>query len=395
MNVANHEETSGNGFKDAVSSIASLTVHADDGYSVLTDVAAPLHVSSTYKYPDDPSQLDPVALADPEKELVYSRYQTPNTIRAEAVLAAIMKGECLLYANGMAAIHAVFAHVNPRTLALADAYSGVITLSKMYTKKFGLNVVPLSQANELSKGDLIWLTTPVNPTGLSVDIEHYAAIAKKTGARVAVDSTFSPPPLSNPFDQGADIIIHSGSKYLGGHSDLLAGVMVVKEKEEKTELFKERLIFGTSLGNMETWLLLRSMRTLEMRVRQASRSAEQLALWLNGVMEQPEKHGVKPDTLHKVTHSSLQNDAFVKKQNPGGFGPVLSISLKDADSAKVFPSKLKYFTHATSLGGVESLIEWRTLSDPNLEDRALLRLSIGIENVQDLQNDILQALRTV
>ena len=200
---------------------------------------------------------------------------------------------------------------------------------------------------------------------------------------MVVDATFAPPPLQDPFDFGADLVMHSATKFFGGHSDLLAGFLITKSKEVRDKLVYDRLLLGTNIANLESWMLLRSIRTLELRVLKQSENATKLVKFL---VDNQDKF---PD-LVKVYHGSLQKDDYIKKQMPRGHSPVFSIEVSSEQFAKSLPSKLKYFHHATSLGGVESLIEWRAMSDDKVSV-TLLRVSIGIENVEDLMEDFAAA----
>lgn len=257
-------------------------------------------------------------------------------------------------------------------------------------------------AEQLEKGDVILLETPVNPHGTSFNIEAFAEKAHARGAYLVVDSTFGPPGLQDPFAHGADIVLHSGSKYFGGHSDMLCGVLATKRDDWITRLHADRLVIGSVMGNMEGWLGVRSLRTLELRVQRQSQNATKLVAWFDDALrvENPSADGsaaaVLQASVAAITHSSLQREdmPWLSKQMPGGFTPVFSLLMKEERLAKGFPGKLKYFDHATSLGGVESLIEWRALTDTTV-DRRLMRVSIGVENWEDLRDDMLDGLKAL
>ena len=243
----------------------------------------------------------------------------------------------------------------------------------------------------------------MNPTGEAYDLEYYAGEAHKRGAYLTIDATFGPPGLQDPFKHGADAIMHSGTKYIGGHSDMLCGILAVQNVEWWRALFVDRIHLGAVMGSMEGWLGLRSMRTFELRVMRQSQNAERLVHFfdatLNGTegasTEHAEVEAVKKGVL-KLHHASLQKSEmhWLKKQMPNGFGPVFAILMQNRDMARKLPSKLKLFHHATSLGGVESLIEWRRMSDSKIDDR-MLRVSVGIEDWQDLKEDLLQGIKKV
>ena len=248
---------------------------------------------------------------------------------------------------------------------------------------------------------MVLLETPVNPHGTSFNIAAFAEKAHSRGAYLIVDSTFGPPGLQDPFAHGADIVVHSGSKYFGGHSDLLCGVLATKRDEWITQLHSDRLVLGSVMGNMEGWLGVRSLRTLELRVQRQSQNATRLVAWIDEALRGENSGadgaaGVIQASVETVTHSSLQKEDmdWLSKQMPSGFGPVFSLTMKEERLAKEFPGKLQFFNHATSLGGVESLIEWRALTDTTV-DRRLMRISIGVENWEDLRDDMLNGLRAL
>lgn len=255
-------------------------------------------------------------------------------------------------------------------------------------------------AEELEAGDVILLETPVNPYGLSFNIEDYARKAHSRGAYLIVDSTFGPPGLQDPFKWGADLVMHSGTKYMGGHSDLLCGVLVTQREEWRQKLSNDRVYLGSVMGNLEGWLGVRSLRTLEIRVQRQSQNAFKLVSWLNAALNESspssEDTRIIQETVETITHSSLQKGemGWLSKQMAGGFGPVFSVTLKEERFSRYLPTKLKFFHHATSLGGVESLIEWRALTDPTV-DKRLMRVSIGLESWEDLRDDLVAGLKTV
>lgn len=294
-------------------------------------------------------------------------------------------------------------------IAISGGYHGCHGVLDIHKKLHGLKVVDLFSADQkewdeagLGKGDIIHVETPVNPTGESRDLAYFAELAKKRGAILTVDATFAPPPLMEPFEFGADVIMHSGTKYIGGHSDMLCGVLSVKNTKWWEGLVAERVYLGSNIGSLEGWLGIRSLRTLELRVLQQSKSATKLALFLDGLLKGKDVEGgvteeekqIVQKVVAEVQHTSIQAQEkdWVKKQMPNGYGPVFAISLKTKEMAKTLPSKLKFFHHATSLGGVESLIEWRRMSDLTVDER-LLRISVGIEGYDDLKNDLLQAFK--
>ncbi|KAE8147351.1 pyridoxal phosphate-dependent transferase [Aspergillus avenaceus] len=382
---------------------STLALHADDRLNLVTDVAPPIHLSTTFRFPSNPDDLLPSV--DPVDEFdgtnyVYSREFAPNATRFEAVLSSLIGGHAVSYTTGLAALHAALVLLNPRRISIGEGYHGSHEVISVVSRLSGLEKLSLDcPAESLDKGDVILLETPVNPLGTAFNIEEFAQKAHVRGAYLIVDSTFAPPSLQDPFKWGADIVMHSGSKYFGGHSDLLCGVLATKREDWTKKLFEDRLAFGSVTGNLEAWLGLRSLRTLEVRVERAGKSSEKLISWLHQAQkaENPapgsEEHIIQT-VLQKMYHASLQDEPWVRKQMPNGFGPVFSVVLQSEDFAKVLPSKLHLFQHATSLGGVESLIEWRALSDSRV-DRKLLRVSVGLENWEDLKNDLLQAFKAL
>ncbi|KAJ5224999.1 hypothetical protein N7468_006224 [Penicillium chermesinum] len=387
---------------------STRTLHADDALNVVSDVAPPIHVATTYRYPTDPAAL--VAAADSDTAIsernptshVYSRYTSPNPTRFEAILSDILNGHAISYSSGLSALHAALALLNPRRISMGEGYHGCHGVVALVSRLTGLKKIPLDCApSDLEAGDVILLETPLNPTGTASDIAAYAEKAHARGAILIVDSTFAPPPLQDPFLFGADLVMHSGSKYFGGHSDVLCGVLVTQRKDWYQQLFGDRLFLGSVMGNMESWLAVRSMRTLEIRVQRQSDSAARLASWLHAALTAPSPaqgsdEAAVQGVVGEVLHASLQQveGDWLKKQMPNGFGPVFSIVLKKEDMARHLPSKLHYFQHATSLGGVESLIEWRAMSDETV-DRRLLRLSVGLENWEDLKGDLVKAFHAL
>jgi len=390
---------------------STAAVHADDPLNIVDDVAPPIHVSTTFRYARDPSLLRPFSERGhpilESNEHCYSRQTTHGTSRLEAILAVLLKKPVLTYSSGLSALHALLTFVNPKKVAIGDGYHGSHGVLALHTRLTGCKKLGLDcDADELGEGDLICLETPINPTGRAFNIQHYADKAHSRGALLMVDSTFAPPPLQDPFRHGADFVMHSGTKYIGGHSDLLCGVLAVKREEDFKKLFEDRLFLGAVMGGLESWLGVRSLRTLELRVMRQSESATRLVDALDGALtghtvgtglSQSDVQIIKK-VLKQVHHASLQTEDYksgwLKKQMPDGYGPVFSIVMLDAELARRLPSKLQLFHHATSLGGVESLIEWRTMTDTTVE-KTLLRISVGVEDSTDLLDDLLQGFRAL
>ncbi|KAL4878315.1 pyridoxal phosphate-dependent transferase [Aspergillus karnatakaensis] len=386
---------------------STRSLHADDILNVVPDVTPPIHVATTFRYPDDPEKLTPAAeltggYEDNKTSHVYSRLSAPNFTRFETILSALLNGEAISYSSGLSAFHAALVLLNPRRISIGNGYHGCHGVIDLFTRLTGLQKLDLNcPAEQLEAGDVIHLETPVNPEGTSFKIEEYAKKAHSRGAYLIVDATFAPPPLQDPFKWGADLVMHSGSKYFGGHGDVLCGVLATQNKEWSRQLFKDRVFLGSVMGNMEGWLGTRSLRTLEVRVQRLSQNATNLVSWLHNALQTQNPSAdsdedVTQKALKEVFHSSLQksDESWLLKQMPNGFGPVFSITMNEEEYARKLPSKLALFQHATSLGGVESLIEWRTMSDTTV-DRRLLRVSVGLENWEDLRNDMVNAFRAL
>lgn len=406
-------------------SLATLGIHGDDPINSYTDVAPALHVTTTFRYPRDPDALqsedsryppsdrapdDPA----PTDSHVYSRLTSPGGSRLELLLSKLLKAPVLTYTSGLSAFHALMVYLHPRVVAIGAGYHGCHGVLKIYQKLTGCKIVDLfdeaTWENEgegwsLGKGDVVHLETPVNPWGRAYNIAHFAEMAHRRGALLTVDATFAPPPLQNPFDWGADFVMHSGTKYIGGHSDMLCGVIAFSKSREGWEsdfwkMAAERVYLGGVMGSLEAWLGVRSLRTFELRIMRQSQNATALVTFLNDCMQSKtidRGAGAVKKIVKKLDHASLQTEdceGWLKKQMPNGFGPVFSIWCYTSEQAKRLPSKLELFHHATSLGGVESLIEWRRMSDKGVED-TLLRVSVGAENIDDLKMDLVNGFQAL
>ena len=340
---------------------------------------------------------------DDELELignyVYSRYDNPTYRQLEKVVCDMEGAQsALFFASGLAAIAAVFETVNmgEHIAAPKIMYHGTVDWLKRISGKRGLGLTlfhpsepdALAGALEPGKTRIVWIESPINPSWDVLDIRKAADEAHAVGAILAVDCTAAPPVTTRALDLGADIVFHSATKYLNGHSDLNAGVLVTREVNPLWEDIKEvRKLTGGLLGVFEAWLLLRGMRTLSIRYERASSSAMKIAEYL-------ESH----DAIEKVMYPGLPSHPsyeIARKQMLNGYGGMLSIQVKGgAAVARKFVSAVRVFMRATSLGGVESLIEHRrTVEGPHSQVPVnLIRLSIGIEDVDDLIEDLRQAL---
>lgn len=369
--------------------LSTTGIHGADELHNVSDVTPPINISTTFRYTNDPDKLEkapdgpfPYEIGHP----VYSREGHPTGEFVELIIGKITKSHAVAYNSGLSAVFAAFTYFNPKVLCIGKGYHGVHGIADIWTRNHGLKQYGLSDEDleHLGKGDVIHLETPVNPDAEVFDIQYFADKAHAKGAFLLVDSTFAPPPLQDAFEFGADMVMHSATKYFGGHSDLLAGVLLTKSKETWSQLVDDRIHLGTNIANLESALLLRSLKTLELRVLKQSESATKIVKFLN-------ENKKEYPAISKVYHSSLQKDEFVARQLKGGHPPTFAFELQTEDQARKFPSLLKYFFHATSLGGVESLIEWRAMSD-HLVSPTLLRVSVGLEDVEDLIDDLKQAL---
>jgi len=356
-------------------------------------IVPPIHTSTTF-------------IRDPDNQFrsgrVYARDQNPTFDQAEAVLTALEGGYAsLLFASGMAAATAVFQALSPGDHVLAPKvmYWSLRNWLANFATQWGLRVefIDMTSADELrraiqpGKTKLVWIETPANPLWSITDISLSCEIAHAAGAAVAVDSTVATPVLTRPFEFGADIVMHAGTKYLNGHSDVIAGTLTTRVDGPLWQRIRSvRAQVGGVLGTFEAWLLTRGMRTLFPRVRVACASAQAIA-----------EHFATHPRIEEVMYpglASFRGHATAAKQMQGGFGGMLSIRVRGPGggeaAAIAAAAKVELWKRATSLGGVESLIEHRaSIEGAGTPAPAnLLRLSTGIEDTGDLIADLEQAL---
>jgi len=333
---------------------------------------------------------------------VYTRDHNPNYEQPERVLKELEKGaDAMLFSSGMSAAVCVFMTLKPGDHVIAPKvmYWSLRNWLTGFAKDWGINttfvengdIKALEAAVIADKTKLLWLETPANPTWEVDDIAQWARVAKQAGAKLAVDNTVATPLLCNPLELGADIVMHSATKYLNGHSDVLAGALVCKEVDEHWSAIQSfRQSSGTVLGPFEAWLLMRGMRTLAVRMKQASANALAFA-------KSFEQHPLIEEVLYPGLES-FAGHHIAKKQMKNAFGAMLSVRVKGGEQAAIkTAAQLQIFKRATSLGGVESLVEHRaSVEGPGTPcPTDLLRLSIGIEGVEDLINDLNQALSNI
>lgn len=353
-------------------------------------VTPPLHPSSTFE-------------RDPDNEYrsgrSYARADNPTFDQAEALLKALEQGEdAAIFSSGMAAATSVFLSLSPgdHVVAPRAMYWLLREWLSGFAQHWGLvttfvdmtHLDEVARAIDANKPKLVWTETPANPIWDVTDIARVAELARRAGARLAVDSTVATPVFSQPLTLGADIVMHSATKYLNGHSDLVAGALVTRSRDAHWERISTmRVQSGGIPGAFEAWLLLRGMRTLFPRVRAAAANALALARAFEG---SPHVRAVLYPGLE-----SFPGHAVAARQMKGGFGGMLSIRVKGGEAAAIATAaNVHLWKRATSLGGTESLIEHRASVEgkdtPCPPD--LLRLSAGIESASDLIDDLTQAL---
>jgi cystathionine gamma-synthase len=335
------------------------------------------------------------------QDRVYTRADNPTSEHAERLLAALEGGECgcALFGSGMAAATAVFQSLLPGDHVLVSRvlYWGVRKWLAEFALTWGLDVeftdttdlAAVAAAIRPGRTRLLWAETPANPMWEITDLAAVCGLAHRAGIRVAVDNTVATPVLTRPFEHGADLVVHSATKYLNGHGDVLAGAVLSARRDPFWERIRSwRRNAGAMAGPFEAWLLQRGMRTLFLRVRRSSQTAMAIAEHFDG-------HPGLTTVLYPglASHPGHQVAA---RQMDGGFGGMLSIRLAGgAGQARAVLREVQVFKRATSLGGVESLIEHRRASEgpssPVPDD--LLRLSAGIEDPGDLIADLDAALK--
>ena len=354
------------------------------------EIAPPIHVATTYERAPDGGYPG---------GRVYARDQSPAFDQVQALLARLEGGRAaMVFASGMAAAAALFQSLAPgqRVLAPKGMYWALRRWLLQHAAAWGLEVELYDNANtdqlaalaRAAPTRLIWVETPANPCWQITDIAAAAEIARQTGAVLAVDSTVAATIFTQPLALGAHVVMHSATKYLNGHSDVVAGALVTADEDELWQRVRAvRAGCGAVLGAFESWLLLRGMRTLHVRVPTAARSAHAIA----------ERLAAHSQVL-KVLYPGLAGDdghAVAVRQMHGGFGAMLSVRLKGGETAaRAFAANLQLFKRATSLGSVESLAEHRaSVEGPGTTcPPDLVRLSVGIEHVDDLMADLAQAL---
>lgn len=367
------------------------TTHTDSEYG---SIGTPLYQTSNFRFrsPGNSTGYD------------YTRSGNPTRHTLEEVLADLEGGaKAVAVSTGMAAISTVLAHfeVGAHIIATHDCYGGTCRLLKLLEAQGKLEVSFVDLGNlagvraEIKPNTAcLWIETPSNPLLDVVDVEALSKLAKVYGLLVAVDNTFLSPYFFRPFECGADVVVHSTTKWLNGHSDVVGGAIISRTPElgERFQYLANAL--GTTTGSFDSWLVLRGVKTLAVRMKQHEENADRIAEFLLGHSNVSEVYypGLKSHKTHELAKSQFR-----------GFGGVISFRVRNGNVNEVL-GKTKIFSLAESLGGVESLIEHpATMSHasmtPELRERAgitndLIRLSIGIEHVDDLIEDLANALNS-
>jgi cystathionine gamma-lyase len=373
---------------------ATRAIHAGQDPDPATGATVvPIYATSTYTQ-EAPGH---------HKGYEYSRSGNPTRTALEACLASLEGGECsLAFASGLAATTAVLAQLRPgdEVVAAADLYGGTYRLLERVFKPWGLRIrytddpSPQGFARLVSPATkMVWIETPTNPLLQILDIAALAEVARKAGALLAVDNTFASPYLQQPLALGADLVVHSTTKYLGGHSDVVGGAVVGRKDLLEPIAFYQNAAGGVP-GPFDAFLTLRGLKTLAVRMERHCSNARRLAEWLRGrpQVERVYYPGLPEHPGHDVAGRQMKD-----------FGGMISIRLRGGgEAARRFLPRTRLFSLAESLGGVESLVcHPATMTHASIPadirmargvDDGLVRLSVGIEDADDLQEDLRQAL---
>ena len=369
--------------------VETIAVHAGgDRDPVSRSVSPPIHLSTNYELGPGSAKLG---------GHIYTRYSNPTQDRLETALAAIEGGEAaMVFSSGVAAGSAVLQGLPPGSHVVFpdDVYYQFHVMAAEYLPRWGLEstIVDMSDLAALRAvirptTRLVWAETPSNPLLKVVDLAGVAEIAREAGALSLVDNTFATPILQRPFDLGLDIVLHSTTKYMGGHSDVQGGAVVFRRRDALFDAARRiREIQGAVAAPFNSWLVLRGLRSLACRVERQTANAAAVASFLasHAAVEAVHYPGLPTHPGHAVAKRQMK-----------GFGAMLSFRVRaGAEAAIAVTSRTKLFVNATSLGGPESLIEHRASSEgpQSTTPKNLLRLSVGLENPQDLVEDLGRAL---
>lgn len=390
------------------SNTETILIHEGQQFNTTPAVTSPIYQTSTYIADPDPTEYTRAA-TEPKHPYFYHRHGNPTNSQVAAIIAKLEKTEdALVFATGMAAIStAILAIVKSGDHIVAQHahYSGTAIFFKEFLADYGITVTAVDQTDNKAfeqaiqaNTKLIYVETPSNPNLNITDLKAIGQLAKQRGILSMVDNTFASPINQTPTDFGIDIIIHSATKYLGGHSDLTAGI-VCGNQEYIARVWKRSVALGASLAPLDSWLLLRGLKTLSLRVKQINANALQLAQFLD---QHPK--------IRTVSYPGLPNHPQhnLAKSQMSGFSGMICLEVAGIDEDKAFKNaqtlinNLQIFINAASLGGVESLIvhpasmwgghhtkEQKEASGISL---GMLRISVGIENIEDLIDDLKQGL---
>lgn len=324
-------------------------------------------------------------------EVGYGRFGNDNWSGFEDVLGQLEGGHAIAFASGMGATAAVLdlVPIGGRVVVPRHSYSGLLALLDQQAATGRITVVRSDTASlqtEVDGAALVWVESPTNPAMEVADLAAVVEAAHTAGAIVAVDNTFATPLLQRPFEFGADVVVHSATKFLSGHSDVLLGAVVAPDPQRYEELLARRRNLGAIPGPMEAWLALRGLRTLHLRLERAQHNAGILAQRLS---EHP--------AVSRVRYPGLPDDPFheLASKQMKGYGAVLAAEIAAGpEAADRVCASTQLWVHATSLGGIESMLERRRrwpAEAPTIPE-SLIRLSVGIEHVEDLWQDLDVAL---
>ena len=375
--------------------LATRALHVGQGPDPATGaVVVPIHLATTFAQ-ESPGR---------HQGFEYSRSGNPTRGNLEACLASLEgAAHGLAFASGLAATTAIMLLLDPgdHVVFTEDVYGGTYRLFDKVFRRYGLSFTAVDPTDPDTvaaamndRTRLVWLEFPTNPLLRIVDLDAVSELVHGAGALVAVDSTFASPVLQRPLELGADLVVHSSTKYLGGHSDVLGGAVLTSDDSLAERLRFHQNAVGAVPSPFDCWLLLRGMKTLQLRVHRQCENALAIARWLEG-----------QDAVVQVYYPGLESNrghALARRQMGGYFGGMVAFEVSSGEAARSFLERLRVFTLAESLGAVESLAESPAMmthasipeeirTQVGVSD-GLLRLSVGIEDVDDLMADLEQAL---
>jgi len=372
--------------------ISTICVHGcEKKFDTTGAVAVPIFASATFAHPG----------VGQSTGFDYSRSLNPTNVHLEDTVAALEGGShAVAFSSGMAAVSALMELFSPgdHIIASDDLYGGTFRLFKHISEKNGVKFSYAAKAKDIEKEvtpstKAIFIETPSNPMMNVIDIAAVAEIVKKHKLLFIVDNTFLTPYFQQPFSLGADIVLHSATKYLGGHNDTIAGLLVVKDSSLDEKLRFIAKTTGGCLSPFDSFLIIRGIKTLAVRMERQQETAIKIAHWL-----------LEQSAVKKVYYPGLKEhpDYELSRKQTSGFGGMISFSVKDGKTAEHILESVKVIKYAESLGGVESLITYPMLQThadlPESErkargiDECLLRLSVGLESAEDLIADLKQAI---